>query len=190
MADRALGNPLGNPLALPRNAVASGSGTYPSGSILATPEAPSKGTWLALDGTEWDERIFKLGGIGAGIKAPTKLADPAQLPAGVGRGCSFSPDGAYLAVSHGTSPYITIYRRDGDTFTKLADPAQLPSNAGFSCAFSPDGIYLAVAHNTSPFVTIYRRDGDTFTKLADPAQLPAGVGRGCAFSPDGAYLEV
>ena len=39
----------------------------------------------------------------------TKLADPADLPTGDGRGCAFDPTGTYLAVAHSTSPYITIY---------------------------------------------------------------------------------
>ena len=50
---------------------------------------------------------------------PTKLANPATLPTGDGRGCAFDPTGTYLAVAHENSPYITIYKRSGDTFTKL-----------------------------------------------------------------------
>ena len=119
-----------------------------------------------------------------------KLSNPSTLPAGTGWGCAFSPDGAYLAVAHSTSPYLTIYKRSGDTFTKLANPSTRPAGTGVGCAFSPDGAYLAVAHNTSPYLTIYKRSGDTFTKLANPSTLPAGNGAGCAFSPDGAYLAV
>jgi hypothetical protein len=44
----------------------------------------------------------------------------------------------YLAVGHVTTPYITIYKRSGDTFTKLADPATLPTGVGYGCAFVPD----------------------------------------------------
>jgi DNA-binding beta-propeller fold protein YncE len=77
---------------------------------------------------------------------PTKLADPATLPTGTGEGCAFDPTGTYLAVAHSNSPYITIYKRSGDTFTKLADPATLPTNNGYGCAFDPTGTYLAVAH--------------------------------------------
>ena len=120
----------------------------------------------------------------------TKLANPAELPASTGNGCSFSPDGVYLAVAHFTSPYITIYKRSGDVFTKLANPAVLPTGNGFGCSFSPDGVYLAVAHASSPRITIYKRSGDVFTKLANPAGLPTGTGYGCSFSPDGVYLAV
>jgi len=121
---------------------------------------------------------------------PTKLADPATLPTGVGYGCTFDPTGTYLAVVHVNSPYITIYKRDGDTFTKLADPSTLPAGNGYGCTFDPTGTYLAVAHGTSPYITIYKRDGDTFTKLADPSTLPPNTGYGCAFDPTGTHLAV
>ena len=39
----------------------------------------------------------------------TKLANPEALPAGTGLGVSFSHDSTYMAVSHATPPYITIY---------------------------------------------------------------------------------
>jgi hypothetical protein len=90
-----------------------------------------------------------------------------------------------MAVAHPTSPFITIYKRSGDTFTKLADPATLPTGTGVSVAFSSDDTYMAVAHVNSPFITIYKRSGDTFTKLADPATLPASTGNGVAFSNTG-----
>src|SRR5690606_11596606 len=62
----------------------------------------------------------------------------------------------YLAVAHWNSPYITIYKRSGDTFAKLANPATLPSSNGYGCAFDPTGTYLAVAHDASPYITIYK----------------------------------
>ena len=86
----------------------------------------------------------------------TKLANPSTLPSNTGYGASFSPDGAYLAVAHEYSPFITIYKRSGDVFTKLANPSTLPSNTGYGTSFSPDGAYLAVTHSTSPFITIYK----------------------------------
>ena len=109
--------------------------------------------------------------------------------------CSFSPNSNYLAVGvvvdNGSSySYLTIYKRNGDTFIKLADPAVSPTGNARSCSFSPDGNYLAVAHEIWPRLTIYKRNGDTFIKLADPAVLPAGGGEGCSFSPDGNYLAV
>ena len=120
----------------------------------------------------------------------TKLADPSILPTNTGVFAAFSPDGVYLSVAHSTTPFVTIYKRNGDVFTKLADPDILPTGTGYGTAFSPDGLYLSVAHVITPFVTIYKRNGDVFTKLADPDILPTGTGYGTSFSPDGLYLTV
>jgi WD40 repeat protein len=103
---------------------------------------------------------------------------------------AWSSDDVYLAVAHGGSPYVTIYKRSGDAFEKLLDPADLPTGLGNWVAFSPGGTHLAVSHASSRYLTIYKRSGDTFTKLPNPADLPAGTGYGVAFSPDSAYLAV
>ena len=151
----------------------------------------TKGTsgYLQLRNKERAKLIYR-GVDDLRIEPGVKLSDPSSLPAGVSTGCSFSFDGVYLAIAHATSPYITIYKRSGDTFTKLSDPATLPASDGYSCSFSFDGVYLAVGHSTSPYITIYKRSGDTFTKLSDPATLPTSSGRGCSFSFDGVYLAV
>ena len=142
--------------------------------------------YLAVSGTGYQP----LNTYGQDIDTFTRLASPAPLPSGPGRGVAFSADGTYMAVAHGSSPYITIYKRSGDTFTKLANPAPLPSGPGFGVAFSADGTYMAVAHSSSPYITIYKRSGDTFTRLANPASLPNDDGRGVAFSADGTYMAV
>src|SRR5690606_37368314 len=67
----------------------------------------------------------------------------------------FDPTGTYLAVAHEGSPYITIYKCDGDTFTKADNPSTLPTGMGNNCAFDPTGTYLAVTHDNSPYITIY-----------------------------------
>ena len=88
--------------------------------------------------------------------SPTKLADPATLPTGTGRTPAWSPNGEFLAIAHGASPFVTIYQRSGTTFTKLANPAALPAGTGNRAAWSPNGEFLAIAHYTSPWVTIYQ----------------------------------
>ena len=88
----------------------------------------------------------------------TKLTNPSALPTGTGSGCSFSTDGVYLAIAHNISPFITIYKRSGDTFTKLTNPSTLPTGTGNGCSFSTDGVYLAISHATSPYITIYKSD--------------------------------
>ena len=87
------------------------------------------------------------------------------MPTGNGWGVAFSSDDTYLAVAHSTSPYLTVYKRSGDSFTKRSNPADLPTGMGYGVAFSSDDPYLAVAHGTSPFLTVYKRSGDTFTKI-------------------------
>jgi len=111
-----------------------------------------------------------------------KLDNPATLPTGAGEEAKFSPDDTYLAVAHGTTPFITIYKRNGDTFTKLNNPANLPTGTAHCVGWSYDNTYLAVGHDTSPYITIYKRSGDTFTKLANPADLPQGAVDGIAWS--------
>ncbi|MDP2696132.1 MAG: hypothetical protein Q8O87_02665, partial [bacterium] len=93
------------------------------------------------------------------------LANPTDLPASHGQGASFSPDGTYLAIAHSATPFVTIYKRSGDTFTKLANPTDLPASHGQGASFSPDGTYLAIAHFTTPFVTIYKGAGGPVHKL-------------------------
>ena len=67
---------------------------------------------------------------------------------GTGNGTAWSPDGNYMSVAHTNSPYITIYKRDGDTFTKLANPDVLPTGIGWGTAWSPDGkLYECGAYN-------------------------------------------
>ena len=147
-------------------------------------------TYEITDDSDYWGYFFLVGGDAEYALISDKLNDPDDLPAGDGKGCAFSADYTYLAVTHATSPYVTIYKRAGDVFTKLADPAALPAGGGRSCTFSSDDTYLVIDHLTSPYVTIYKRAGDVFTKLADPAALPTGNGKGCAFSSDDTYLAV
>lgn len=112
-------------------------------------------------------------------------------PTGSGRSVSWSPDNIYLAVSHSTTPFVTIYKRNGKAFTKLSDPAVLPPGNSVSASFSNNGNYLAVGSSAStPYLTIYKRSGDVFTKLTDPAVLPTGTVWSVAWSADDIYLAV
>lgn len=127
----------------------------------------------------------------------TKLPDPDTLPVQSGLadyeadGVSFSPDENYLAVAHDDEPFVTIYKRSGDTFTKLPDPDTLPGGVGAGVSFSSNGSYLAVAHNDPPCIAIYKRSGDTFTKLPEPDVAPSATnGRTVSFSSDDRYLAI
>lgn len=96
----------------------------------------------------------------------TQLPAPAIPPTNTAFGVSWSPNGRYLAVSHQTSPRVTIYDRNGTTtFTKLTDPVAIPTSTGNAVAFSPDNQFLAVAHPSSPYIHIYKT-GSTIPKNA------------------------
>jgi WD40 repeat protein len=106
----------------------------------------------------------------------------------------FSTDGLYLAITKDNSPYIDIYKRDGDTFTKLPGVDISPPAQGTFVRFSATGNYLAVAHFNSPFFSVYKRNGDTFTKLESPDTLPGilpgNTANSLAFGLDDSYLAV
>lgn len=128
---------------------------------------------------------------GTHIDTFTKLTITDQPPDDV-YGVSWSSDGTYLACAHFTTPFVTIYKRSGTTFTKLTVSGGNPTGNAYRVSFSPDDTYVAVAHTTSPFVTVYKRNGDTFTKLADTAfdVSPGNNCRSIAWSPNGVYLGV
>ncbi len=125
-----------------------------------------------------------------GFEGLEKLPDPDILPIGNGIDCSFSPDGVYLAVAYTGSPYLSIYKRDGDVFTKLPDPDEMPSSAVRSCTFSLDGDYLAVIAVDFPRISVYKRDGDVFTKLPNLVPQSNQNMYRCTFSVGSSYLAV
>lgn len=69
-----------------------------------------------------------------------------------------------MAVSHTGSPYISIYKRDGDEFTKLNIPVLLPGDS-LGCSISPDNIYLAAVHVNSPYLTICKASESTGVEI-------------------------
>ena len=76
------------------------------------------------------------------------------------------PGDQYLAVGMGVSPWIAIYKKNGDTFTRLPTPATTPTGITYGVAWNGN-THLACSHSNYPYVTVYKRSGDTFTKLAD-----------------------
>jgi len=151
---------------------------------------------LAINGvTEFTAKltsaVSKNDSVSLRLNGMTKLADPATLPTGIGWGVAFSPNGDYLAVAHPTTPFITIYKRSGDTFTKLANPATLPTYTGYAVAWDPTGTYLAWGGgrtpSPNPCLIIYKRSGDTFTALGGITAPWPNIDD-LTFSADGVYL--
>lgn len=121
-----------------------------------------------------------------GFDTPLKLDNPSSLLGSQGQGVDYSPDDKYLAFASYGSPYIHIYKRNGDTFTKLANPGTLPGGACNQIKFSPDGKYLCIGSNGVPYFLIYKIDSvnDTFTKLANPSSIPTAAIDDIAFKRD------
>lgn len=127
---------------------------------------------------------------------PSEISPQPQIagPANPG-GIDISSDGVYFAVASNTSPFLTIYKRTGETLVALPTPYVIPNAIARGCSFSPDGTYLAVRWSfnniltNDPSLTIYKRAGDVFTKLPDPVNVAYGnVFTSVKFSPDGLHL--
>lgn len=125
-----------------------------------------------------------------------RLANPAVVPPDSAHCCAWNSSGTMLAVGHYTSPYLTVYYYNGETFTKLANPATLPTGTVYGVAWHPNNVHLAVGMNNAPYVHVYTvyppADGSTdITKqAADPATTPTGRVYDLEFSPDGRILSV
>jgi len=102
-----------------------------------------------------------------------------------GRRSEYTRDNVYLATSSFSSPYVLIYKRDGDTHTLLTGLPSLAS-AVYDVSWSPDRIYLAIAYNTSPFIQVWKRTGDSFASLTVPTLTNALTS--VSFSNNGTYV--
>lgn len=152
----------------------------------------ANGTYLAIASFVANGlKVFKKNGAEWGSNATSCTID-VQPPGNYAMRVLFSPDDNYLALIFITpSPFIHIYKRNGDVFNKLADPGILPTGACRGISWTPDSKYLAVGFGTAPYIHLYQRTGDSFAKLADLAVLPpTGMSNGIQFSSDGNYLAV
>jgi len=102
--------------------------------------------------------------------------------AGNGQGVAFTADGAFLAVAHFDSPFLTVV--DTSDWSVVSGTPTL-AGIGRGVAFTADGTRLAVAHSESPFLTII--DTSDWSVVSGTPTL-ASTGWGVAFSPDGAFL--
>lgn len=123
------------------------------------------------------------------------VSQPDSFPTGSVNGVAFSPDGNWLAVATGISPYIIIYYKNGANWQKVTNPASLPPNSGTMVSFSSDSTLIALSHASSPFLAIYQKQGTTnstttnWLKLSNPSTLPQANANGVAFHSAG-YLGV
>lgn len=90
----------------------------------------------------------------------SQFADSADYPAGIATRVSFSLNGSYMAVSHNTTPFITVYLLTSGKWVKQADPGTLPAGVGTGVKFQFEREFLLVSHQTTPFVTVYQTASD------------------------------
>lgn len=127
--------------------------------------------------------------------SPTLLTNPLTLPPGSVFASKWSPNGEFLAVGSGTTPFIDIYQRSGVVLTKLANPATIPTGQVNDISWSPCGDFLALGAGTSatsnPNVIIYQRTGNSFASVQTITNNN-GANRGTvqyiSFSPNSDFL--
>jgi hypothetical protein len=124
----------------------------------------------------------------------SKYSSPSSSLLGDGRGVAFSPSGDAIAVSHGSSPYISVYPWSSATGfgTKYSNPSSSPGSAGNNVTFSPSGDAIAVTTSSSPYISAYQWSSASGfgTKYSDPSTIPGAAGGGVAFSPLGNAIAV
>ncbi len=191
--DRALGNPLGNPLAIVRTREAPPVPPAPIavGVIRASSFTPDK--WVRLEGQSLpsDDKLREA--LGPNTAAATLARTPSPISTETNQvACRFSADGKYfVSTGGGASTHSTlIYRINGSTFTRLPNlDVALPSSI-YDVSLSADGVYLCAVGTASPFIYLYKRTGDQFERLPDPAEIPPAGSLSCSFSPDGQLLAI
>ena len=99
----------------------------------------------------------------------------------------------FIGDRHASAPYITIYKRSGDTFTKLPNPEALPSNECRGVLFTRDDTMLIVGTGLADKgLIVYQRSGDVFTKLDNGVIIPNALSESTAWgmASIGEYLIV
>lgn len=91
-----------------------------------------------------------------------------------------SPDGMFIVSCRGNSPYVSVFKNDGNgNFTNVTSTVfdvQVAISASY-CEFSKDGKYLAIGLLASPRLHIYERIGDLFIRqsIASPTIIARKV---------------
>lgn len=126
------------------------------------------------------------------------MANPAVLPTGLAVCVHVHPTSGYVAVGHGTTPFLSVYPVSGQSYgTRLTNPGTLPPSQLNSIEFSPHGDYLTISTGTTPFIQTYAFNpsgvGTIGAVAANPSPLPTGgspgaTGKGVAWRPQGDFI--
>jgi len=127
--------------------------------------------------------VYPFSSLGFGAK----LSNPATLPAGLGNGITFSPNGKMVAISHDTTPFIAAYPFSGSGIgTKFSNPGTLPTGGGNGIIFNNSSNTVAIAMAVSPGIHVYPIDSVSgFGTKYSNAPTTLGNTYGIDFSPDG-----
>jgi PKD repeat protein len=107
----------------------------------------------------------------------------------------YSPNGNYLMLGEGNSPYLEIYSFNASSsinWTILPSPTTTGAAAQGS-SFSPDGTYFVIGKDNTPYINIYKYDSSNlsnWTLLPNVASLPVGTVKNVNFSKDNNYMAV
>lgn len=97
----------------------------------------------------------------------------------------FSVDNKYLAVGSHSSPYLVLYKFDGDSFVKIPTPEVPLTGSVNSLAFNPRTNVLTVGSQGTPFVVSYKIEGELFVKLPIINYSDLLIGNTVNYSPNG-----
>lgn len=155
----------------------------PSGFATAASFAYAK--YVSMNGGSSPRRINT---YGQDVDTLIQIPAPATQPSVVVNNLAYSRDGDYMAATMSTSPYLMLYKRNGNDLNPLASPAVMPTTACYSVKFSDDGVYLAVAVFGGNNLFIYKRSGDVFTSIGFTGAPPGSPLQALCFGPNSAYL--
>ena len=80
-----------------------------------------------------------------------------------GRVWDISYNRGYLFVVTEASPFLLVYRQDGDNLVKVTDSVSLPPDMAYSVDVNDRGDIIAVGHKSSPYITLYKFENEVMT---------------------------
>lgn len=110
-----------------------------------------------------------------------------------GLSAAWSPDGTYLAIGCGNSPYILIYAWANQTLTAVTLPTPIPQGAVNALAWSPDSKYLALAYTgSSACVDVYQNNFNGTFSIIKSQLAPNSLtqANSVSWSPSGLFLAI
>ena len=142
-----------------------------SGTIIVYNDASTEPQRL-IENTRFEAPSGKIYRIAVAIVVPGKktvggVSQPGTIEATVL---------ADLAVTHLTTPNVSVYPWNAGFGARYASPATLPTGTGLGVSFNKLGNEIAIGHVTGPFVSTYPWSSGFGAKYADPATNVAGTG--------------